>query len=109
MRYTASRVSEVSTTAAESETAASKRKARWAKVFGWLSGGSLGLLIDYGLFAWLGSVYPVAIGTFVLFGAGALSGLTLGEKLGPKAFLPLGISSAVLLTALMVVLATAWG
>lgn len=68
-------------------------------VFGWVAGGSSGLLVNYGLFLTVGEGYPVAPTTFVTFLAGAFAGMALADRLGPRGFRPLGIAAGVLLVA----------
>lgn len=74
-------------------------RARLTTVFGWIAGGSLGLLINYALFLAYGEGYPVTPTTFVLFLGGAFGGMSLADKLGPRGFTPLGIAAGVLLVA----------
>ena len=74
-------------------------RARLTTVFGWIAGGSLGLLVNYALFLAYGEGYPVTPTTFVLFLGGAFGGMSLADKLGPRGFTPLGIAAVVLLVA----------
>jgi peptidoglycan/LPS O-acetylase OafA/YrhL len=74
-------------------------KARMTTVFGWVAGGSLGLLVNYGLFLSYGEGYPTTPTTFVTFLAGAFAGMHLADRLGPRGFRPLGIAAGVLLVA----------
>ncbi len=69
---------------------------RLASVFGWLAGGSLGLLVNYGLFLWLGEVdYPVVPTTFATFIVGALGGAGLADRYGERAFRPLAMAAGL--------------
>jgi peptidoglycan/LPS O-acetylase OafA/YrhL len=79
---------------------------RLTTVFGWLSGGALGLSINYLIFLAVGSSYPTTYTTFAFFLAGAFGGMALGDRLGERGFKPLGIAAGVLL-ALFVVLVLA--
>jgi len=75
----------------------SKTRQRLGAAFGWIAGGTLGLLIDYGLFLSIGARYPVGISTFVVFVIGAFAGMRLADRLGDRAFRVLGIAAGVLL------------
>ena len=72
---------------------------RMTTVFGWVAGGSLGLLVNYGLFLHFGEGYPTTPTTFVTFLAGAFAGMHLADRLGVRGFRPLGIAAGVLLVA----------
>jgi len=72
-------------------------KRRMTTVFGWVAGGSLGLLVNYGLFLFFGEGYPTTPTTFVTFLAGAFAGMHLADRLGARGFRPLGIAAGVLL------------
>lgn len=74
-------------------------KRRFTTIFGWVAGGSLGLLVNYGLFLAFGEQYPTTPTTFVTFLAGAFAGMHLADRLGPRGFRPLGIAAGVLLVA----------
>ena len=74
-------------------------RARLTTVFGWIAGGSLGLLVNYAFFLAYGEGYPVTPTTFVLFLGGAFGGMSLADKLGPRGFTPLGNAAGVLLVA----------
>lgn len=78
-----------------SETSDATR-ARLTTIFGWIAGGALGVLANYGLSLAVGESYPVTWTTFVFFLAGAFGGMHLADKLGPKGFRPLGIAAGVL-------------
>ena len=77
------------------------RRQRLATVFGWLAGGTLGLLTNYGLLMAFGEGYPTTYTTFGLFLAGAFGGMWLADRLGPEGFRPLGIAAGVLLALLV--------
>lgn len=79
--------------------AADDLKRRMTTVFGWVAGGSLGLLVNYGLFLAVGEGYPTTPTTFVTFLAGAFGGMALSDRLGVRGFRPLGIAAGVLLVA----------
>lgn len=70
--------------------------------FGWVAGGSLGMLTSYVLFATLGARYPRELGTFLLFVAGAFAGMYIADKSGPRGFRPLGIAAGILLALVAV-------
>lgn len=72
---------------------------RLTTVFGWVAGGSLGLVVNYGLFLAVGESYPVAPTTFATFLVGAFAGMSLADRLGERGFRPLGIAAGVLLVA----------
>lgn len=74
-------------------------KRRMTTVFGWVAGGSLGLLVNYALFLAVGEGYPTTPTTFVTFLAGAFGGMHLADRLGARGFRPLGIAAGVLLVA----------
>lgn len=69
---------------------------RLATVFGWLAGGALGLLVNYGIFLVVGEGYPTTYTTFALFLVGAFGGMWVADRLGPRGFKPLGIAAGVL-------------
>lgn len=68
-------------------------------MFGWIAGGSAGLLVNYGLFVAFGEGYPTAPTTFATFLAGAFGGMALADRLGERGFRPLGIAAGLLLVA----------
>ncbi len=72
---------------------------RMTTVFGWVAGGSLGLLVNYALFLHFGEGYPTTPTTFVTFLAGAFGGMYVADRLGVRGFRPLGIAAGVLLVA----------
>lgn len=72
-------------------------KRRMTTVFGWVAGGSLGLLVNYALFLFFGEGYPTTPTTFVTFLLGAFGGMHLADRLGLRGFRPLGIAAGVLL------------
>ena len=71
---------------------------RLTTVFGWVAGGSLAILVNYGVLRAVGEGYPVVPTTFALFLAGAFGGMALGDRLGPRGFRILGIAAGVLFT-----------
>jgi hypothetical protein len=75
---------------------------RLSTVFGWIAGGSLGLLLNYALFLLVsdeaGRGYPTVPTTFALFVIGAFAGMAVADRGGDKAFRPLGIAAGILLT-----------
>ena len=77
---------------------------RYTTAFGWLAGGLLGLMLNYGAFLVIGEGYPVVPTTFVLFVAGAFSGMALADRLGGKGFKALGITAGVLVALFVVLL-----
>ncbi len=85
--------------AASSSDETETLKRRMTTVFGWVAGGSLGLLVNYGIFLAVGEGYPTAPTTFVTFLAGAFAGMALADRLGARGFRPLGIAAGVLLVA----------
>lgn len=82
-----------------SDTAIADRRRRLTTVFGWIAGGSLGLLFNYGIFLAVGPAYlDVTVPTtFVAFLAGAFGGMHLADRLGDRGFKPLGIAAGILL------------
>jgi hypothetical protein len=82
-----------------------RARKRMSTVLGWVAGGSFGLLVNYGLFWSIGPSYPVVPTTFVTFVAGCFAGMWISDRLGPRAFRPLGIVAGVLF-ALALTLAT---
>ncbi len=73
------------------------RRRRLTTVFGWIAGGSLGLLANYGLYAAVGDAYPTVPTTFALFLIGAFGGMHVADRLGDRGFKPLGIAAGILL------------
>jgi hypothetical protein len=86
--------------------AASRGRERLTTAFGWLAGGALGLLVNYGVFLALGERYPTTYTTFGFFLAGAFGGMAIADRLGARGFKPLGVAAGVLL-ALVVTLVLA--
>lgn len=80
---------------------ADRTRQRWATAFGWIAGGSLGLMLNYGLARAFGEGYPVTLTTFVAFLAGAFGGMAVADRLGARAFKPLGIAAGVLLAVFL--------
>jgi hypothetical protein len=82
---------------------------RLSTVFGWVAGGSLGLLINYVLFLLVsdeaGQGYPTVPTTFVLFVAGAFGGMAVADRAGDRAFRPLGIAAGILLSLFLALVA----
>ncbi|MEZ4336034.1 MAG: hypothetical protein R3B82_05355 [Sandaracinaceae bacterium] len=76
-----------------------RTRARLTTVFGWIAGGTLGVLANWGLYVAIGAAYPVTWTTFVLFLGGAFGGMFLADKLGDRGFRPLGIAAGVLFAA----------
>ena len=66
-------------------------------VFGWIAGGSVGLIADYGLYTAIGEGYPLVPATFALFVAGCFGGMWLSDRLGDRGFRLLGIAAGILL------------
>jgi len=85
----------------ETEPSAARSRQRYATAFGWVAGGTLGLLINWGISAAYGEGYPLTWTTFALFLAGAFGGMTLADRLGSRAFKPLGIAAGVLIAVLV--------
>ena len=69
--------------------------------FGWVAGGSLGMITSYVLFLTLGAAYPRELGTFGLFIAGAFAGMYVADKSGARGFKPLGIAAGILLAVVL--------
>jgi hypothetical protein len=76
---------------------AAQRRERLTTAFGWVAGGAAGLLVNYVIFRIVGAGYPTTITTFAFFLLGAFGGMALSDRLGPRAFTPLGIAAGVLL------------
>ena len=74
-----------------------ERRRRLTTAFGWIAGGSLGLLVNYAAFLGVGEGYPVVPTTFVTFVLGAFGGMAIADRLGARGFRPLGIAAGVLL------------
>jgi hypothetical protein len=70
---------------------------RATTVFGWLAGGSLGLLVNYGLFLAVGPEWQVIPSTFVLFIVGCFGGMWVADRMGVRGFKVLGLTAGVLL------------
>ncbi|RLB50288.1 MAG: hypothetical protein DRJ42_19205 [Deltaproteobacteria bacterium] len=87
-------------------TTPKERQQRATTAFGWLAGGSLGLLVNYGIFLLMGPDWPVVPTTFALFVAGCFGGMWLSDRLGDRGFRVLGITAGVLVaTALTLAVA----
>ena len=90
----------------ESELAFRKRL---STVFGWVAGGSLGLLVNYAIFLAVsdesGQGYPTVPTTFVLFLLGAFGGMAVADRAGDRAFRPLGIAAGILLALFLALVA----
>lgn len=71
-------------------------RSRLTTIFGWIAGGALGVLANYGLFVALGEGYDTTWTTFIFFVAGAFGGMYAADKLGPRGFKPLGIAAGIL-------------
>jgi hypothetical protein len=78
------------------EAARAQTRQRLSTVFGWLAGGSLGVLLNYGIWSAVGEGYPVTYTTFLFFIPGAFGGMALADRWGPRAFKPLGVLAGVL-------------
>ncbi len=90
----------------QEEIDAAPTRQRLTTVFGWVAGGSTGVLANWGLFVAVGEGYPVTWTTFVLFLVGAFAGMFVADKLGPRGFRPLGIAAGVLFAVFVAVLLT---
>ena len=91
-------------------SASNPSKRRVGTIFGWLAGGSLGLLLSLGLLYGLGDAYPARIGHFGLFVAGAFGGMAASDRLGDRALRWLGPLAGILLaTALGLLIALSVG
>jgi len=75
---------------------AQRGRKRATTLFGWLAGGSLGLLTNYGLFLAVGSGWPVVPTTFAFFVAGCFGGMWVADRLGERGFRVLGVTAGVL-------------
>jgi hypothetical protein len=73
-----------------------RTRARLATAFGWIAGGALGLLANWGIYALVGPSYPTTYTTFGFFLVGAFGGMALADRLGPRGFRPLAIAAGVL-------------
>ena len=84
-------------------------KKRLTTAFGWIAGGSAGLLLNYLAFLAIadesGAGYPTVPTTFVLFVAGAFGGMAIADRGGEKAFRPLGIAAGILLSLFLALVA----
>jgi len=88
------------------ENRGARGRRRMGTVFGWVAGGSLGLLINYGLFLFLGEGYPVVPTTFALFVVGCFGVMFAADRLGERAFRVMGIAAGILLAAALAMIAT---
>ena len=82
---------------------------RLTTMFGWVAGGSAGVLINWGAYNLFGggdSGYPVTLTTFVLFLAGAFGGMFLADRMGAAGFRPLGIAAGILFAIFIAVVLT---
>lgn len=71
---------------------------RLTTAFGWIAGGALALLLNFGVYQAAGDEgYPVTVTTFVAFLGGAFGGSWLADRLGARAFKPLGVLAGLLL------------
>ncbi|MGE0786761.1 MAG: hypothetical protein AB7S26_13900 [Sandaracinaceae bacterium] len=77
-----------------------KARQRLTTVFGWLAGGSLGLLINYAILTLAGESYPTTYTTFGFFLVGAFGGMAIADRMGTRGFRPLGIAAGLLLAIL---------
>ena len=80
---------------------------RMGTVFGWIAGGSLGLVVSYAISLAWGPGYPLIPGTFALFVAGCFGGMWASDRLGDRAFRVLGIAAGVLLAVAVAFVAAA--
>jgi hypothetical protein len=79
------------------ERSADEGRRRATTVFGWLAGGSLGLLANYGLFLAVGPSWPVVPTTFALFVVGCFGGMWVADRLGhQRGFKILGLTAGIL-------------
>jgi len=92
----------------EAELAERRSRARATTAFGWLAGGALGLLLNYGVFVQIGAAYPLGVTTFGAFVVGAFGGMAVADRYGPRAFRPLGIAAGVLLAAIITLSLVVW-
>ncbi len=83
-----------------------RTRAKLTTVFGWVAGGTLGVLANWGLYVAVGEGYPVTWTTFALFLGGAFGGMYLGDRFGERAFRPLGIAAGVLFAVFLGVVLT---
>jgi len=72
------------------------RRRRAGTALGWIAGGSLGLLVNYGLFVAVGASYPTVPTTFAAFVLFAFAGMGLADRLGDRALRVLGPAAGVL-------------
>jgi hypothetical protein len=69
--------------------------------FGWVAGGSLGLLSSHAAFVVVGDRFPREPATFVLFAVGAYAGMAVSDRLGPKRFGVMGVAAGTLLAVVL--------
>lgn len=81
----------------------SARQRKLGTVFGWVAGGSVGLILDYALYIAIGEGYPLIPMTFGLFVAGCFAGMWLSDRLGDRGFRLLGIAAGILLALALTV------
>ena len=82
---------------------AAETRRRLRTIFGWVAGAALGLLVNFAIFQIVGESYPTTWTTFALVVGGAFGGMALSDRLGERAFRPLGISAGVLLALILAV------
>ncbi len=91
----------------ETEGEAGSTRKRMTTVFGWLAGGSLGLLLNYGIFIVVGEAWPIVPTTFALVVAGFFSGMWLADRLGAeRGYRVLGVTAGVLFAAALTLVLT---
>ncbi|MEM7607056.1 MAG: hypothetical protein AAF411_17010 [Myxococcota bacterium] len=72
-------------------------RARLATFLAGVVGGSVGMLLNYGVFHLVGPGYPVGPSTFVAFAVGAFAAMHLSDRLGKRALRVMALSAGVLL------------
>ena len=82
----------------------SRARARARTTFGWVSGGCLGLLLNYPIYMLVGEAYPKEPTTFALFALGSMLGMWISDRIGPRGFRALGIAAGLLFSCVMVLL-----
>lgn len=78
----------------------------------WTAGGAAGVLLSYALYLAVGEAYPKEPAAFALFALGAYGGMSVSDRLGPRAFRGIGLAAGVLgalLLVLVILVATGDG
>ena len=81
---------------------------KWMTVFGWVFGGSIGLLLNYVLLWRFPELVPVAMSTFVLFAGGAFAGMAIADKMPSSKAKILGFAAGIALSVFAFLVVWGW-